>query len=357
MGGKKGRRALICIAALGTTALLGLALPRLAAHIAAPGDPNPPGVRTPSRQLITVWIAGELPGASLWLRRQAAAFSRAEAGVSVWLRAVSRGEMEQMGEAAPDAVIFSADVRLPAEALQPCPGAEAVGEQRARRGQWGGEQLAVPLCMSGYVLAERDGEQAARPTPRSLFGVTPTAAPRPAPALRREAPWPLSIAADNGFGALALCAMGAPAGARILEKQAMMGAFAQEAKGAALLSLGQARTAENQGTGYRVFAAAPATDLVLYASLAKGAQEAAGGFVRWLLSREAQAALGEQGLLPARQELWLYGEEQPAPYALEAALREGWLAPAFLWAEEGADTLATAQALYAAGQDAAVLLR
>lgn len=315
------RRAVILAAALGMTALLTAAFPLLKAHVAGGSPSTPPGVRPAQRQLITVWIAGDLPGAASWLRAQAAAYEKSHPGASVWLRRVSAADIAQLEDAPPDLLIFSPDMTTPA------------GD-------------AVPLCLSGYVLA-LPGSEAATAAPRSLFGVSPT----PDPAVTPQpltAPWPERFAVDDGFGLLALASLGMHPGAEIVAHEALSARL--QAGEAALLPASQAR-----GGGVRVLAAASATDLALYGMVC-GKSGTGADFLRHLTDREAQRALAEQGLFPVLPDLHLYGADQPALLALEQALRSPRLAPPFTWPEHKQALILTAQALYQAGENPASLL-
>lgn len=307
---KRSRKALLCLGALGMTALLAAALPML--HTKNTG--TPPGVRTARRRLITVWYAGELPGAADWLRERAAAYGRQNPGARVWLRTVSAAALAAELDTPPDLLAFSAEVEAP-------PGP------------------AMPLCRSGYALLIPDGE-AATARPGSLLGVSPTpdpaATPRPA-----EADWPEPFWAPEGFGALALQEMGAPAGARFAPEAEVLRRFL--AGEPALLSIAQARAAQARGVGFRLAAACPATDLALY-GMALGPEGEA--LLDFLTAEPAQRALSARGLLPVLPGLRLYGPDRPMLQALEIALDGGWQAPAFLWPRQCRAAVLAAEAMY-----------
>ena len=322
---KKGKLAVFA-AAMAATALLTMAFPGLKNHILYGGEAMPPGVKKPERQLTTVWLYGELPGAAAWLRQQAAAYGRRHPGVSVWLRTVSAQDVEQMASAPPDVLVFNAGREVPA-------------------GQ------AIPLCMSGYALLA-PARESVTAAPRSLFGVPPTPDPAatPSPALT----WPGSFAADDDFGALALGAMNAPEGGVFCPAADAFRRF--QAGEAALLTVAQAQAAAAKELSYRVVAAAPATDLVLYGMLC-GEKNRGAAFLSDLAAEEAQRALAERGLIPAMEGLRLYGADRPMLQALETALDGGWRAPAFLWPQERRELVLTAQALYRAGEKMEGLLK
>jgi len=352
---KKRRRvrALCCFLALAITALLALAAPFLRAGMGQREAALPPGVRAAKRQLITVWVADGLPGVSAWLRGQAAAYAKIREGAAVWLRTASRADVAALEDAPPDLLVFRAETPVLPWTLRPL--ALTAEAALPAAGAWDGRRLAAPLCLSGYVLASC-GEQALTPAPRSLFGVAaspPPASPAP-PA--GEVIWPEAPAADTAFGALALGAMGAPAGARLVDAAALPGLLQRREIAAALLTVQQARPLQAAGMALEPVAASPATDRVMYAALTERASDAAADFLDYLLSETAQRALADQALVSPRADLRLYGPDRPLLSALEAALSGGWLAPAFYWAEEGAETCDIARTLYLSGQSPAGLL-
>ena len=283
------KKALCCLAALLATALLIHYFPHLPV--------SPPAAQKSARRLITLWVDADLPGAASWVKKQAAAYEKRQKNARLWLRVMTEQEMAAAADAPPEAVIWSAGVRVP-EVL--------------------GARDALPLCLSGYVLAQPRPEAAVTPAPRSLFGVSPTPDPArtPAPML---APWPERFCADDDFGALALRAMNAPAGAQWVPRAQLPARF--QAGDAALLSIAQLRA---QSAAYDVVAASSATDLVLYGA---ARSDAARDFLDFLRAQPAQTALSAQGLLPVLPGLRLYGPDQPALYALQFALDGGWLAP------------------------------
>lgn len=351
-------RLLLCLACILFTALLGLAFPFLRGYIAAAPEQTPPGVRKGTRTLLSVWVLGDTLGASPWLRAQCAAFSKAHSGVSVWVRSVSQADMAlwtQEPSAGPDVIVFAAGERVSPALLAETAAGDALSGAYAAAGQLDGRQLAVPLCLSGYALLERTGEAAQTPAPRSLFGVTASPPPAPSAAPQTHIAWPDAFYAGEGFGALALSSMNAPAGAVFLDSAALLSRFMAEENAAALLAVSQARQCAAQGTGYRVLAAASASDLVLFAARSRESGAPADALLHFLLTGQAQQSLGDRFLLPARNGVTLYGSSQPMLQALSAALRDGWLPHAFFWPDEQKDAVLTAQALYQAGGTARLL--
>ena len=311
MRSKRWTKWILCGAAVAACAGLALALPEALARSWQPGDMPPPGVPRPRRELVTAWVCADVPGASAWLRSRAAAYGKAHPGVTVWLRSVSAGELDSGEAVPPDLLFFS-------------PGAYTGGGARL-------------LCASGYVLVQ-PGEAAVTPAPRSLFGVSPTP-DGSAPPLPQTPAWPEHCWADDGFGAVALRALGAPGADFCPAAEAVRHFRAGEA---ALLPVARL-TAGEEG---RLIAAAPVTDLALYGAALAGASETARGFLEELTTPEAQRALADRGLISCLPELRLYGPDRPLLAALEAALARGGALPSGIAPAEKQAMILAAQAAY-----------
>lgn len=312
------------------------------------------------RKLVTVWIKGDALGASAWIRSQAADYQKKQAGVNIWVRSASQADMallsSQFAEAAPDLLVFAAGERVFSAWLQETDKLPLAGE-RAQSGQLEGRQLAVPLCMAGYVLVKKTQEAAVTPAPTSLFGVTP------APDVRRTAEaspvpkelWPEDVWADDRMGAALLALLKAPAGAKTVGSADVQAAFLQGKAQAALLTTVQARAAQAQGKGMEMLAAPPASDLVIFGAVMQDADDAAADFLRHLLKEEAQTALRERGMFAVRQDVRLYSADTPVLQAAEAALKDGWLPNAFTWPDQQTEMRHTGQIFYEKALPAAVL--
>lgn len=277
------------------------------------------------RQLITVWLRGDTLGAAPWLRRQAASYQKTHPEARIWVRTASDADMQQLSadfSAAPALVLFAAGEEIPAA--------------------WVSE--LQPLCMAGYALVAPAGENAA-PAPTSLFGVTPVPEIKPAATPVPVQNWPERIAADNEMGAYFLQLIGAPGGAMLLPADELPAALTQGKAQAALLSTRQIRALNAQGVGVQLLRAVPGSDLVLYAAVMQGGERAATGFLRHLISADAQRALAEYGLFSA-QGVRLYGANTPVLQAVEEALSFSRLPDALTWPQEKKTLIHTAQALY-----------
>lgn len=281
------------------------------------------------RQLVTVWIYGDVLGASPWVKGCAAAYQKLHDGVNIWVRTVSKADMalleEDYAHAAPDLLLFMAG-----EEVSPA---------------WLEGEIA-PLCMAGYALVQRS-ETSVTPAPTSLFGVTPVpqkaAAITPVP---REI-WPQNIAADEGLGAWFLQKIGAPKGAQLLPCEQVQADFLQGKVQAALLSTLQIRKLSAQGQGMDLLCAVPGSDLVLFGAVMREAEAPAGDFLAYLLSHESQQKLSESGLFSPCGAV-LYGAATPILQAVEAALGDGWLPDPLIWPQEKMEKVHLGQLLYAA---------
>ena len=337
-------------------AFLMLALPGLIQHIRTEKGIS----QSAQRKLVTVWIKGDALGASAWIRSQAADYQKKHAGVNIWVRSVSQADVNllssQFAEAAPDLFVFMAGERLLPAWLQETDKLPLAGE-RAQSGQMEGRQLAVPLCMAGYVLVRQTEKAAVTPVPKSLFGVTPT------PDVRRRIEvspvprelWPEDIWADDRMGAALLALIKAPAGAKTAGSTDVQAAFLQGKAQAALLTTLQARAAQAQGKGMEVLASPPASDLLMFGAVMQDADGAAADFLRHLLKEEAQTALRERGLFSVRQDVRLYGADTPVLQAAEEALKNGWLPNAFTWPDQQTEMRHTGQIFYEKALPAAAL--
>lgn len=284
--------------------------------------------RRAQRQLITVWMYGDPLNAAPWVKKQAAAYQQAHAGVNIWVRMVTEADLEALGEdnlqAAPDLLLFMADA-----AVSP---------------DW--VQRAEPLCMAGYALVTH-AKADATIAPTSIFGVTPSSAGEAIATPVPQENWPTSLAADDQLGAFLLQEMGAPAGARLMDDTQVLETFLQHETEAALLSTLQIRALVAQQVPVELLCAAPGSDLVLFGALMQEAEPAADTVLRHFLSEAAQRALSERGLISA-QGVRLYGAGTPVLQAVETALRAGWRPEPFLWPREKIEKVHLGQLLYAA---------
>lgn len=284
--------------------------------------------RRAQRQLITVWMYGDPLNAAPWVKKQAAAYQQAHAGVNIWVRMVTAADLAVLRaddlQAAPDLLLFMADAEVSPDWVQ----------------------RAEPLCMAGYALVTHAKAEATI-APTSIFGVTPAPA---AEAIATPVPkenWPGALAADDQLGAFLLQEMGAPAGAQLMDAAQVLEAFLQHKTEAALLSTLQIRALAAQQVPVELLCAAPGSDLMLFGALMRAAEPAADAVLQCFLSEEAQRALSERGLISA-QGVRLYGAGTPVLQAVEAALQRGWRPEPFLWPQEKLEKVHLGQLLYAA---------
>lgn len=338
-----------CVLALALSVAAALAIGPVKAHYLQEERRTPPGVTVEKRTLVNVWMAGDMLGGADWVRAQAAQYAREHAGVNVWVRVVSKEDLALMAEeeqAAPDVILFAPGAGVLPETLADIKEIP-VCASFARAGQWGAVQKAVPVYMAGYVLVMRTQTPAETPAPRSLFGVTQ------APADERETrilpqEWPQYVAADTGFGALALGLVHVPERVTWADD-----VTTQDAPGLMLTT----RQCAQLGAGFAVLAGARATDQAVYGAVARGASAAGEGFLGYLLGEEAQRALRTRGLLSCRAGVQLYVAGEEGLYGAQEALKEGWLPPAFGWEREKDAYIHSAQALVEAKSGTQALIK
>lgn len=330
-------RGVCCLICLALTAYFGSLSPSLWQFIKEEKQLPPPGIKSEKRELLTVWTLGEDLGAGAWVKKQCAAFEKAQTAVHVWIRAASAADMALIAlepEAAPDVIIFAAGESVAPELLRETGSGHVLSTIYARSGQHQDRQIAVPLAVSGYVLAEKSSAPTVTPVPRSLFGVTPAPAPdAPAPAPARVS-WPERVFADDRFGALALGSMDAKGEAVFLPPDELAAQFAAGKIEAAVLSIRQLRQLSRQGVGYEVICAAAATDQALFAARTQKSGDTAERLLAFLLSAPAQGELRDAALLPVCKGLHAFSKEQTALRALDRAMENAEVVNAFSWPKE-----------------------
>ena len=338
-----------CLLCILLTCTLIWGYPALSARLAEGLSSAPPGVKAAKRQLLTVWLAGDCLNAAPWVRAQAAAYAKAHPGVRIWIRTAAREELLALDEnaaGAPDILLFAPGSGVPVDCLRRVSGDGLSAAYRAA-GQAEGHQLAVPLCLEGYVLVCPAQESAVTPTPTSLFGTAPAPDSRALPqatAVPHES-WPAQLIADDGFGAAALARLQAAGSIAFLPAAQVPQALLAGQAGGALMTFAQVRQCLAAGHGLQLLAASDITDRVVFGAIPQSAQPAAEGLLDFLLSAPAQQALAVRGLLPARAEIPLYGADQPLLSAAQQTLREGTLINAFTSPDALQDERTIAQAL------------
>lgn len=352
------RRILPCFIALLLTLLLGMAL-------FSPHDSSAPLVNQTSRQLLRIWSVSSLGGSDNWLKKQLRQFEKQHPGVMTYLRQVTPDALTAPDAVLPDLILYTpSTLTNPAELFAALSVPEHLSSALLQCGCWQGQQLALPLCWGGYVLAvdsRFDAAPAATPAPTSLLGQSyatpaPDASPQPYP-------YDAILAADTplltapGSAMLILFDMldpslRPPLTDSALTQSEVYARFRSRQCASALLTSGQltafqALTAA--GKGFACSAIVPEriiTDQVLLASIVQGAEDsAAPELLAFLISRSAQQALTSQELHTVRTDLKLYASGVPAQ--LESAARQSLTAlNAFVSSED----IAAASYLVSCGQ-------
>lgn len=285
-----------------------------------------PGLDSPQRTLLRIWITGSPGGAQAWLTSQLRSWEKQHPGTMTYLRTVSPDEALAPDAVLPDVILYMpGDFTAPDTLFTPLTGSFSVREPLLRAGRFRGVQLGLPLCWGAWVLAidgALEPETVATPAPTTLLG-RPAATDTPLDT--RD--YPLQAASE------AACALQSPGGAALLSLQCILSReerpplpedFAQPAPttvyaafqarqcATAMLTTGQATaftslTAAGRGFPFRIMTAAEiVTDQVWLASLTPDAPAQAGELLAFLTSHGAQQALVSQGLHTVRDDLTLY---------------------------------------------------
>ncbi|MGN0746727.1 MAG: hypothetical protein ACI4ML_08640 [Aristaeellaceae bacterium] len=316
----KRRRALLCLAALALTCVLGWLLTRVSAPSPAALSPGP------ERTLLRIWAVSSVGGGESWLKEQLRLFERKNPGVMTYLRTVSPDELAEPEAVLPDLVLYTPGTfTAPEESFAPLAVPGGLQEPLVRCGRWKGQQYGLPLCWGGYVLCV-DGalepEGASTPAPTTLLGrpaATPeaSASPRPYPydAVMAAA---VPLAAPGGCGTLALCclleqSLRPPLPEGFAAPAEVYAAFRSRSCATAVLTTGQVTalaslTSAGKGFAYRTMVPSEIiTDQVWLGSVVRGAEaSAAPSLLAFLTSREAQQGLASQGLHAVLAGLTLY---------------------------------------------------
>lgn len=327
------RRILPCFIALPLTLLLVMAL-------FSPPTAPAPLVKQTSRQLLRIWSVSGLGGSDSWLKKQLRQFEKQNPGIMTYLRQVTPDAITAPDAVLPDLILYTpGTLSNPAELFASLALTEQVTSSLLQCGCWQEQQLALPLCWGGYVLAidsRFDAAPTTTPAPTSLLGQScetpaPDASPQPYP-------YDAILAADtplltaSGSATLILCDMldpslRPPLTDSTLTQSEVYTRFRSRQCASALLTSGQltafqALTAAGKGFAHRVIVPDNIiTDQVLLASIVRGAESsAAPELLAFLISRSAQQALTSQELHTVRTDLKLYTSSVPAQ--LESAARQ-----------------------------------
>lgn len=312
-------RLLTCLLALVLTVLSSLMLIH---HTPA----LPSALETPKpRELLRIWLLDAPGGATVWLKKQLQAFEKQRPGVMTYLRSVSATELTRPDTVLPDLVLYMpGTVTEPEDLFAPLSGAAHIREPLLRSGRWKGEQYALPLCYSGYVLcidSAYELQVAATPAPTALLGrnaasPTASAAPEPYPlqaVLQSDTPL---LASGAGLFTLACLlepeARPSLAGSTITQDD-LYTRFRSRKAASALLTTGQytalsSLTASGKGFSFRAMVPGEVvTDQVLAGSVLRASHASgAADLLAFLTGEEAQKALTSQNLHTVRTGMRLY---------------------------------------------------
>lgn len=315
------RSRILCLSALLlTAAVLLLARPPTGQPQALPGAP------APQRRLIRIWSLSSIGGGQAWLKTVLHRYEQAHPGVMIYLRQAAPEELT-----APDAILPDLVLYMPGDVTDPAPFAPLQPSQPMDQtllgcGVFRGQQLGLPLCWGGYVLAVDTTLQpgtAVTPAPTTLLGKpAPTdasAAASPTPGFPQEAAQqygPGAVVCAPGVPLLALLSLLPEAGSLLAEplpsQQQVYARCLAGQSPCAMLTTGQATALDGRiATGQMpvcryLMPASVITDQIWLASLTRHADDAAVPLLSWLISPDAQRCLGSQGLQPACAALRLY---------------------------------------------------
>lgn len=313
---------ILCAAALALTAALCVCLSRTAAPRGVL-----PGTDEPERTLLRLWVIGAPGGAQSWLTKQLAEFGKQHPGVLTYLRSVSAEALRDEEAILPDVVLYMpGEISEPQCLFTPLTGGLNAREALLRCGRWQGMQYGLPLCWGAWALAidsALEPGSAATPAPTTLLG-------RPAPVASPEqtAPpdYPLeaanaaaaSLQSPGGAALMTLSTLlpdqrpGLPDDFLQLSSAEVYSGFCARKYPTAMLTTGQitaftALTAAGRGFPFRVMTPGEIiTDQVWLASLTPGAPAQAASLLAFLIGRDSQKALADQGLYTVRDDLKLY---------------------------------------------------
>ncbi len=337
------RRYMKWVFALGILGLIAWGLPRV---MALPSG-RIPGLEEPQRVMLRLTLVDAPGGGQAWLNGRIRAFEKANPQISVYLRVGQASELTAEGAILPDVVLFTPGALEDASALIPLTGAAGLREELLRAGRWRGDQLAMPLCWGGWVLAINSAlEPGGRvtPAPTTLLGkpaATRNAQATPTPGYPLPAAGKADVALQSPGGA-ALFTLGAilsPEERPVLPENFAQETSAQVFEGfraqkwaTAMLTTGQAVALEGI-LPFRVMVADDVvTDQVFYGGLTASAGAEAAAFLAFLVSESSQEALYTQGLFPVRDDLALYASGMLGD--VEAASRIGLTVPNAFGARE-----------------------
>ncbi len=301
----------------------------------------PPGVDIPKRQLLRVWLIGDMMEASGWLRKEATRFEKEQKGVSVYLRTAQMEEIMAKDAVLPDMIVFSPGmISDPERIFAPIQADLPLEEGALRAGRYRLTQLAVPLCLTGYALCYDGTLSSGTPlppvsTPLIGNGISSkpleTLVPDDETTFQDLMAWleatPVKGKAEQQVVDFQ-CAEGMPlyvlsqlsGGREMLNKRTLSKTLGTVTKETALADFlagrcramvattVQMRRISTQGKTYGVLApVSPVSDMYLSAGIVAGENQGlALSFFQALLSLEGQAGLSGSGMLSVRESYALY---------------------------------------------------
>ena len=342
------RRTVFCALALAVTALFVLGAQRLLAVPSAP-----PLYEGTPRRVLRIWLVEGWTGSDAWVMKQAAAFEKENAGVSVRVRRAQPEELQSAQAVLPDLLLYEPGVLSdPQGLLTPVVGDTGIRAEVEASGRFRDVLYGVPLYMGGYCALTNTAYADGSWTQEAIAG-----AMRAAEGKKQRQVYALQIPADGMrcFSAAALCMGEASEGllSRLPEGALAPDAFGASAQkayqdftmgGAAMVLCTQREVRRfaalrEAGKGFVFTVTAPSrayTDLLLLGSVLKGAPQGdlAVAFLSRLLLEENQRSLGGYGLFPVVEGVNPYSErDTPLLYAVFAPLRASDLicANAYAW--------------------------
>ena len=291
-----------------------------------------PGLTPADRVLLRIWAMDAPGGALPWLKEQLRLFEKQHPGISTYLRTVTGEDLFHPDGILPDVILYMpGNLTAPQELFLPLSGGMAapetgpLREELLRCGRWQGQQYALPLCWSAWVLAidsALEPGSAVTPVPTTLLGrpaVTGTTTASPAPGYPLEAASRTACALQSPGGAALLTLSllledqpALPEGFGTLSAGQVYAAFQRRQCATAMLTTGQATAFSGIVSGgggfpFRLMTADEViTDQVWLASVTPDAPRAAALLLSQLTSADAQKALSSQGLYTVRDDLTLY---------------------------------------------------
>ena len=317
------KRRLICLIALGVIGWLIWFRP------SAPSG-GLPGIPDSSRELLRIWTVSSIGGGQAWLKAALKQYEQTHPGIMTYLRSVPASELTCEDAVLPDLVLYMPGDLTDPSMFSQLSGVLSAEEALLRCGRWRGQQVGLPLCWGGYVLAIDESLEpgiATTPAPTTLLGrpaatVDPGATPTPGYPLEAASAADEALQAPAGA---ALFALGLilpevptlPASFGTLHSTEVYQRYLSHRCASAVLTTGQLVALEGlvssgKAAAFRTLVADTViTDQVWLASIVQGASPQAAELLGELTDHDAQKLLAAQGLHPVQFSLRLYPSGVP----------------------------------------------